>query len=1103
MKRRVLLLVGSFILLLMAFLGYWLATKYTTSEPTRRNTSMGEHGELSGGPVEPGKGPMIPKGGEKLSIRPRDDEGRLEGEYKFSKWDKIGDYTYKAMEPDISLYRKDGVTVYLRAKTGEIVTDTTGRNRPQRVFLTGGVEIDIDRGTEPGMLPLAKRPKDHVRILVDEVRFDNEIMTIQTNSDVELYSWEANIFGQGLLIRWTEAPSELSELRILRGRRIVVKEIPQELEVISGPGAAKKGSSGATTTRPVSMNKEAVTADSGKPAAAPSSGQDAKHIKPPPKNVYEAQLFKNVRVVSGEGTPDKRKLTGADCLTLTFQWDRSAERKKEKRETASASTTEPAVERPAPATEPAAVESAQDRTMVIEWDGELVLRPTGHVEKPSRKCYAVRATAEKDGQVVLADSQTTATCKEFLFESKEAPDGGAIQQGELSGAKDKLAAPKDKLVTLAMADGSKTVCEKIRFDRQAGKAYLDGPGEMTGPPYKPSADEKIEAPDGASPATSRPDDKVDRITWQDSVVATFAEQTIRLPKGAARTRQYIEEAVFQGKGGKVKLTQARTGDEVTCDKLVVNMTHGKSDRTYPRQAIATGNVTGRQEGTDIKADTIKLEFKEVPPEAVKPGADGRQAFVSGRAQPAMLEAQGRVRITESRKDRKGQELTAGADKLVSDLIKRSAILYGAPARAGQKAEPAHISRGPKDKLLADKICIYEITDAAGRKDVEVRVDTPGSLAFLTDKDLDSQKLEKPRIMLITWKDGMRYQGHRDIAEFLGDVRLDSGTDHMACRTMNVRFERPQPKTRPAGKADAEASKQKEPANRNLGLSMEQYSQRPIKMIQADDDVVLVRRLEDEKNRLLRRYKIRSQQLIYDVQCKRVNCFGPGNMLVENYEPPTAAAKSSSEGILGVTGGVNSPSQTAVAWTKGMDFLQELRQVVVDGDVAMRHVSGNKVVMSERLKVPDWGKLSGGRATDLTAEKLMLEFAEASKSKAQTEADTQAKADVKPDVKTKEQAALELGPGVSLGAPERFAAIRNVRIKDGPREIRRAQRVIYDRASDTVIVWGFLEGERIEDAELIYEDPATGASQVYSSPKIIWFRKNDRIITESVKGSGGR
>jgi lipopolysaccharide export system protein LptA len=1071
MKRRVILLVGSFAVLFVAFMGYWLATRYTGSaeNPVYPRDMVGQD-EVPATQSAAGNAPGQPTAGWQLFIAPRDNQGRLEGEYKARKWEKIEDYTYRLTEPDVRLYLKDGQTVNIRSETGKIITDRSGRNRPRRLSLSGNVQIDVDRGTEPGLPPLSERPRDHVRILMEHVDFDNEMLSIQTSGPVEVYSSEADLFGNGLLVTWKEAPRELEQLLIEQGRRIVVKEIPEQVAAITPLGAGKKGSPGvepAPQTQPAPAKAPITQVEQGaKPTTLPAQG-GVKDVKEPTKNVFLAQLLKNVRVTSGE-----RNIRGADRLDLTFEWHRSFQRRKQPAAPASeaAASAPQAAARPAvaatkPATEPPLT------TMTIEWDGPLVLRPVGYAESPSRRRYTINASGRN---VVLAESEATATCKSALFKSDEKPaNAGVTQESWLIGTKDEPA-------TLTMADGAKAVCEKMRFDQQAGKAYLEGPGHMIGASGRPGVARTRRAATTA-PAATQPADKPDNITWQGGVVATFAEEAVRLEDGRTKTRRRIDEAIFRE---KVELTQGRTDDFVRCDRLGVKMSRGVKGGTYPGMAVASGNVRARQEGSEIQADTVTVGFREV---LALEAADGR-------TRPTWLEAKGNVKVTDKRND---QVLIAEADRVRSDLVNRSAIMYGWPGQGGQQPRHASISQG-SNTLLADQIRVNEVLDPVGRKDYEVHVNSRGTLNFLTDKDLDSQKLKDPRKISITWSESMNYQGHRNVAEFLGNVKLDSGSDHMACQVMRVWFEEKLPQTRPAVKTAAKGTARGGAADSGLALGLEQYSRRTIRMILADGDVALLRRLEDENNLLLRRQQLKSEHLIYDVQYRRVNVNGPGSMVAEDYARPRDKTKEAQAGQAAeITTKVDTPSQTVLKWEEGMDYVQDERQVVMNGDVTMVHRSGDKVVLTQNLRVPDWGKVAAGRATDLRCEKLMVEFLEPAKTKATTATSGPA------ETATTKQATDSkdiLGP--RLGSPKKFSASRSVNIKDGPRQVL-AQRLIYDYPTDTVVIWGFLSGQPVDNAHLIEEDLATGRSQTWSSPKIIWFRQNDRIITENVSAGGGR
>ncbi len=76
------------------------------------------------------------------------------------------------------------------------------------------------------------------------------------------------------------------------------------------------------------------------------------------------------------------------------------------------------------------------------------------------------------------------------------------------------------------------------------------------------------------------------------------------------------------------------------------------------------------------------------------------------------------------------------------------------------------------------------------------------------------------------------------------------------------------------------------------------------------------------------------------------------------------------------------------------------------------------------------------------------------------------------------------------------------LKDGPRQAI-GERLIYDREPDMVVIWGYPEGGPRAAAEVYYEDPQTGRVQKQASPKIIWDRGDNRIMTEEAVGTGTR
>lgn len=256
------------------------------------------------------------------------------------------------------------------------------------------------------------------------------------------------------------------------------------------------------------------------------------------------------------------------------------------------------------------------------------------------------------------------------------------------------------------------------------------------------------------------------------------------------------------------------------------------------------------------------------------------------------------------------------------------------------------------------------------------------------------------------------------------------------------------------------------------------------MVLADKDVTLQSRRENAGKQLVRRIQLTGDKLIYDAQTSRLTMLGYGTFMAEDYQKPKEQRQAGPDGLVAAVG---RPSQTAFQWNDSMQFSQQDRLVVLDGNVKMVHRSGDKVVLTDNLNVPRdvWGKLEAGRRTVLTCGNMMAKFAEPEKSP-----------------RTRPAAGDLSEEGPDLGPLQLFSATRDVNLKDGPWQVL-AQRLIYNREKDLAVIWGFVEGERPANATVLYEDPTTGRSQSWSSPRIIWYRQNNKIVTEEVTGAGGR
>ncbi len=1071
MKRRILLLLGTFAALLLAFYGYRLATEVPLpGEPNAATPGAGSF-EASAGEAPVGEKFEPPRRGRGVFIVRRDQQHHLRSVYKAERWEKIDEQSYRVEKPDIELWLKGGQRVYILARTGTIRTDGTGENPPTKVALSGDVKIDIDRFTAAQRTPLDERPEDRIRIRMDDVEFDNELLSVKTSSRVTLESAEADIVGRGLKIEWREAPRELELLRIEQGERIVVKRVPADVNLVSLPAGRPAGpeapAPGAAPARP--QPPAATKPVTPRPAAAATGP-----APPEERNVYLARVFDNVRVVSGD-----RLIRGARQMSLQFDWGRGF------RDREPTAPPKPGKQREAPRPPSAETERAprppaqpptpKPTTMVVTWTGPLILQPVGRVAKPSGKRFIIRGQAQAEEPAVITDGKTTATCEAFTFRHDDAPaDGGpAVEQGTLT-------AGEDRPVVMALADGSRMVCRgEARFDRLRGEAVLRGPGEMTSPGAGLRGGERGTARAAEAPAATRPAGEVDRITWRDSVVALFKTEEQRGRDGRSVRREVLETATFVG---DVRLRRAGTEDFVDCNALTVTMARGREGAAYPAKAFARGNVVAQQGGSDIRADEAVVAFEEAPEEAA-PGA--------ARVRPVSVDAAGNVHLT----DRRGERvLTATADRLISNLLTRKATLFGRRATSGDGGQLARIALGD-NVLWGREINIYEVAGAAGTRELEVRVTGDGRLEFLTQRDLGGRELTEPRQIDLAWTKSMQYFGQRNYADFVGDVELDSATDHVECERMRLWFEELPATTQPAsGRAPRAAD------DRGLGFEMAEYSKRRIREIRGDGGVLLRRREADEQGRLLRRMQVTGEQMEYDTRTGRVLSTGRGTLVAEDYRPPEggrAATQPSGNGA-GASMDVSRPWQMTLEWrdlpatraggavAAQMELLQAERSATATGDVAMRFVSGNRVVLAERLRVPPWGELTVGESIGLSCQKLTVEFLEPSGGG---------------------EPQSETFGGVRIGNLRQVSVVRQVYVSIEGKGEATAQRGLYERRArdpqgDRVTLWGSLPGEPAADATLTYRDARRGPQKL-SSPKITWLPKGDRAYAEGASVVGGR
>ena len=219
MMRKMALMAGTFVTLLVAFAVYHFSTGGETGQPTY--WELPQRGEIPPmASTQPRGGPGVNNRGTGLTLSKYDAGGNLEGLFFLPKWTKQQDGSYLVEEPNAVLYHKGGQRTYVHAHRGELVIEDLARGTGVRSGkLYGDVTVWIDPSTQMGPLRTdpSRRLDQLVRIYTDEIHFDNDQLRMSTESPIRLFSRKADVYGRGLDLRWREAPLELVSLEIPHG----------------------------------------------------------------------------------------------------------------------------------------------------------------------------------------------------------------------------------------------------------------------------------------------------------------------------------------------------------------------------------------------------------------------------------------------------------------------------------------------------------------------------------------------------------------------------------------------------------------------------------------------------------------------------------------------------------------------------------------------------------------------------------------------------------------------------------------------------------------------------------------------------------------------
>lgn len=238
MKRKLVLMIGTFLTLLLAFGTYQLFVPGIAGmDPTNIHYRTPNFGAMDPDGARVGKT-------RNVSFYDRREDGQLRGVYKVDSWTKQDDGSYLLEHPSAVIYHSDGSRTYMSAEMGTLRAEQVedGFN-VRNGRMTGDVEVFFDRSRELQREHPRERMFNNwekyyaevLRLKCRDVAFDRDVLEIQTDHEFNLWSRQLDLSGKGISIRWNERPRELRRLRIEQGDVMIVKELPEQVDMIQLP----------------------------------------------------------------------------------------------------------------------------------------------------------------------------------------------------------------------------------------------------------------------------------------------------------------------------------------------------------------------------------------------------------------------------------------------------------------------------------------------------------------------------------------------------------------------------------------------------------------------------------------------------------------------------------------------------------------------------------------------------------------------------------------------------------------------------------------------------------------------------------------------------
>ncbi|MEK6677699.1 MAG: hypothetical protein AABZ47_18855, partial [Planctomycetota bacterium] len=634
--------------------------------------------------------------------------------------------------------------------------------------------------------------------------------------------------------------------------------------------------------------------------------------------------------------------------------------------------------------------------ILVTWSGRLVVEALG-ADDPRRSGGETLATA-LGTPVRLSNRDGEAQCAKAVFR----PDEKAM---DLLGAQD---AP----VKLQTNQRGTLLGREVKTRREGDGFVVEvqGPGMLTLASGNQVAGALTSSPDSSS-----------TIQFAETLQLQgryLSKTSFGLASGVVTQKKHrvLDQADFKGRVRMRDDDLSMDADKVHVEFAAPLATVSDSDMKSAmiRRVHAEGNVAMTREADRLSAREVDIEFGDE---------------VRGRMLPALMTAAGDVvaqqgtrsivandklivtfetvsglqnssanNETKKKEDRLGYQsdvrvkrLQAFGDVMVTDPtqgLDLSAKELDCTVREGREIETALVV-GREDRPASVQLGALSVMGREVRMNVlDQRAEVPGAgrMTLLSQRDLDGRQSSKPVPIVITWRDGLNYQGRENRAVFTGSVHAASensttfDTDRLV-----VEFDEVQKEARPAEQASdwwifnplVRSWSAEKPSPENALWSSGGASKQPAYLLATGKAIVTTTVADPVTGELKTRASIRGPKLSVNLrqEVSKMLIEGDGSLLLEDFRSARATSdrtRREADSFFGVNES-SGPSKTLITWRELMWYDFSIEQTRFEGDVQLKHFSGLGLDRLVRMQSKESTGSSSGRSTFLSCDVLTADF----------------------------------------------------------------------------------------------------------------------------------